>query len=170
MNVRNLVASALAAVFVTQPLAAEVPSTTPIVETTQGKVQGLKDDGVDAFLGLPYAAPPVGPLRFRAPQPASSWQGIYDGTSLGAPCMQMYSPSGPATTDLTRQLQAVFPTAGEAKVDNEDCLSLNVWTPHADAARRPVMVWFHGGGFAYGSGAGLFMTGAIWRQRVTSWW
>jgi para-nitrobenzyl esterase len=131
---------------------AEVPAVTPVVKTAQGSVQGLKDDGVDVFLGVPYAAPPVGPLRFKAPVPATRWDGVYDATSLGAPCMQMYAVSGPGTTDLTRQLQGVFPTAGEAKVDNEDCLFLNVWTPHADAAKRPVMVWFHGGGYAYGSG------------------
>ena len=149
---RPLLAIASAAAVMAAPLRAEVPLTTPTVETAQGKVQGLKNDGVDVFFGLPYAAPPVGPLRFKAPQPARSWQGVYDATTMGAPCMQMYSPSGPNVSDLTRQLQTVFPTAGEAKIDNEDCLFLNVWTPHADAARRPVMVWFHGGGYAYGSG------------------
>ncbi|MCT2558012.1 carboxylesterase/lipase family protein [Tsuneonella sp. YG55] len=131
---------------------AELPVPTPVVETAQGKVQGLEDEGVDAFLGLRYAAPPVGPLRFRAPQPAEKWDGIWDATSLGAPCMQMYTPSGPNTSDTTRQIQSIFPTAGEAKIDNEDCLFLNVWTPAADNGKRPVMVWFHGGGYAYGSG------------------
>ncbi|MGN3974802.1 carboxylesterase/lipase family protein [Tsuneonella sp. SYSU-LHT278] len=136
----------------TGPAQAGTPVPTPIVETAQGKVQGLKDEGVDAFLGLRYAAPPVGPLRFRAPQPAADWDGIWDATSLGAPCMQMYTPSGPNTSDTTRQFQSIFPTAGEAKIDNEDCLFLNVWTPAADRGKRPVMVWFHGGGYAYGSG------------------
>ncbi len=146
----------VATMALAMPAHAQVPAVTPVVETAQGKVQGLKDDGVDAFLGLPYAAPPVGPLRFKAPQPAVAWTGIYDATTMGAPCMQMYSASGPGTTDLTRQLQTVFPTAGEAKIDNEDCLFLNVWSPSAgtasDNAKRPVMVWFHGGGYAYGSG------------------
>ena len=149
---RPVLAIAFAAAVMAVSLAAKAPATTPVVDTAQGKVQGLKNDGVDVFLGLPYAAPPVGPLRFKAPQPATSWQGIYDATTMGAPCMQMYSPSGPNTSDLTRQLQTVFPTAGEAKIDNEDCLYLNVWTPRADTAQRPVMVWFHGGGYAYGSG------------------
>ncbi|HBJ91750.1 MAG TPA: carboxylesterase, partial [Hyphomonadaceae bacterium] len=68
------------------------------------------------------------------------------------PAMQMYSPSGPRTTDFTRQLQTIFPTLAEEKFDNEDALFLNVWTPGVDDEARPVMVWFHGGGYAYGSG------------------
>lgn len=152
MNAKPFLALGLAlAAFPTAAHAQAAPAT-PVVETTQGKVQGLESDGVDAFLGLPYAAPPVGERRFKPPQPAEKWDGIYDATTMGAPCMQMYSPSGPNTTDLTRQLQAIFPTYGEAKIDNEDCLFLNVWTPAADAGKRPVMVWFHGGGYAYGSG------------------
>ncbi|MEL7197925.1 MAG: carboxylesterase/lipase family protein [Pseudomonadota bacterium] len=127
-------------------------ATTPVVETDKGKVQGLEEGGVDAFLGVPYAAPPVGERRFRAPEPSESWTGIADATGYGAPCMQLYTPSGPRTTDLTRQMQAIFPTFTETKTDNEDCLFLNVWTPDAASGKRPVMVWFHGGGYAYGSG------------------
>lgn len=152
MIARPLLAIPFAAVALASAAQAQVPVVTPIVETAHGRVQGLKDDGVDAFLGLRYAAPPVGPNRFRAPQPLERWDGIWDATALGAPCMQMYSPSGPNTSDVTRQFQSIFPTAGEAKTDNEDCLFLNVWTPAADAKKRPVMVWFHGGGYAYGSG------------------
>ena len=152
MTAKPLLAIAGAMIALTAPALGQVPAVTPVVETAQGKVQGLKDDGVDAYLGLRYAAPPVGPNRFRAPQPLVKWDGIWDATSLGAPCMQMYTPSGPNTSDTTRQFQSIFPTAGEAKTDNEDCLFLNVWTPAADAKKRPVMVWFHGGGYAYGSG------------------
>ena len=123
-----------------------------MVDTALGKVQGLTDDGILEFLGIPYAAPPIGTLRFKPPQPAEPWEGIHDAVTMGAPCMQMYSPSGPRTTDFTRQIQTIFPTQGEAKIDNEDCLFLNVWTPAADSGKRPVMVWFHGGGYAYGSG------------------
>ena len=128
------------------------PKAAPRVETAQGEVQGLEDDGVASYLGLRYAAPPVGDLRFKAPTKPQSWGGVYDATMMGAPCMQMYTPSGPESTDLTRELQSIFPTAGEAKIDNEDCLFLNVWTPAPDGGKRPVMVWFHGGGYAYGSG------------------
>ncbi|HVS64274.1 MAG TPA: carboxylesterase/lipase family protein [Thermoanaerobaculia bacterium] len=129
-----------------------VPPATPVVKTKLGPVQGLVDDGILEFLGIPYAAPPVGDLRFEPPQPLDPWEGIHDATTLGAPCMQMYSPSGSRTSDFTRQVQTIFPTYGEAKIDNEDCLFLNVWTPAADDGGRPVMVWFHGGGYAYGSG------------------
>lgn len=126
---------------------------TPVVETEAGKVQGLEEDGIDAFLGIRYAAPPLGDLRFMPPELAESWTGIADATGYGAPCMQLYSASGPNESDLTRGIQGIFPTSTEAKTDNEDCLFLNVWTPEAgDGAKRPVMVWFHGGGYSYGSG------------------
>lgn len=127
-------------------------SVTPVVETDKGQVQGLEQDGIDAFLGLRYAAPPVGERRFKPPQPADPWTGIADATGYGAPCMQLYTPSGPRSTDLTRRMQGIFPTFTESKIDNEDCLFLNVWTPDASAGSRPVMVWFHGGGHVYGSG------------------
>ncbi len=132
---------------------ADAPGATPVVETEAGKVQGLEDDGVDAYLGIRYASPPVGDLRFQPPIPADEWQGIADATGHGAPCMQLYTPSGPNTTELTRQIQGIFPTGTEEKIDNEDCLFLNVWTPDASSGSRPVMVWFHGGGYAYGSGS-----------------
>lgn len=146
---RIAVALALSAASVTLAIAQVA---TPIVSTNAGDVQGLEDKGVDSFLGIPYAAPPVGSLRFKAPQPPTDWQGIYDATGMGAPCMQFYTPSGPRTTDFTREIQAIFPTQTESKIDNEDCLFLNVWTPDASEGERPVMVWFHGGGYAYGSG------------------
>ncbi|WP_328600506.1 carboxylesterase/lipase family protein [Pontixanthobacter aquaemixtae] len=126
---------------------------TPVIETENGKVQGLEDDGIDAFLGVRYAKPPIGDLRFKPPEAADDWTGIADATGMGAPCMQLYTASGPNESDLTRGIQGIFPTATEAKTDNEDCLFLNVWTPAAgDGKKRPVMVWFHGGGYAYGSG------------------
>jgi para-nitrobenzyl esterase len=77
---------------------------------------------------------------------------VADATDFGAPAMQMYDrPSG--DTALSRQLATVFTTASDMKIQNEDSLFLNVWTPGIDERRRPVMVWFHGGGYAYGSGA-----------------
>lgn len=126
---------------------------TPIVETESGKVQGVEQEGIDAFLGVRYAAPPLGDLRFKPPVKAPGWIGVADATGYGAPCMQLYSASGPNASEMTRQIQTIFPTSTEAKVDNEDCLFLNVWTPAAgDGGKRPVMVWFHGGGYSYGSG------------------
>ena len=150
---KTILRAGIAAIFCLPSLAsAQVRAPTPIVETDKGSVQGLKDDGVDAFLGIRYAKAPVGDLRFKPPVEADEWNDIGDATGLGAPCMQLYSPSGPNATDLTRQMQGIFPTASEAKTDNEDCLFLNVWTPDATTGSRPVMVWFHGGGYAYGSG------------------
>jgi para-nitrobenzyl esterase len=112
------------------------------------------------FKGLRYGKAPVGKLRFMRPQKPDKWTGVEDATSLGAPAIQLYTPSGPRTSDFTRQIQAIFPTAGETKIDNEDCLFLNVWTPANDTKKRPVLVWFHGGGFDYGSGGWPVYDGA----------
>lgn len=146
---RILCAGILAWAMPSQVLA---QTATPVVQTDKGRVQGVKQGEVDAFLGIPYAAPPLGERRFKRPEPAATWTGVADATGPGAPCMQLYSPSGPNESALTRRIQTIFPTATEAKNDNEDCLFLNVWTPDATKGKRPVMVWFHGGGYAYGSG------------------
>jgi para-nitrobenzyl esterase len=142
----------------TLPGAAErgpgMPVPSPVVETRSGRVQGLAEDGILAFRGIRYGAPPIGRLRFKAPLPAEPWSGIYDATDFGAPAMQLASGNAVNTaTDAGLQLHRVFTTPSELKIMNEDCLYLNVWTPGADAAKRPVTVWIHGGGFAYGSGA-----------------
>lgn len=101
--------------------------------------------------GIAYAAPPLGPLRFMPPQKIGNRQPL---GKFGPPAMQM--PSGTAgeepKTDLAKSLQSVYPTLAEWKANSEDCLYLNVWS-HPSKARKPVMVWLHGGGFAYGSGA-----------------
>jgi para-nitrobenzyl esterase len=141
-----------------QPGAAEhgpgIPVPTPVVATASGPVQGLVEDGILAFKGIRYGAPPVGKLRFMPPKPAAAWTGVYDATDFGAPAMQIAGGSSiAATTDASLQMHRVFTTPSELKIMNEDCLYLNVWTPGADAKKRPVMVWIHGGGFAYGSGA-----------------
>ena len=109
------------------------------VKTEQGKVHGktINDGKVNAFLGLPYAAPPVGDLRWKAPQPPAKWKGERDATAFGAHCAQ------------TRVFDdMIFQDAGPS----EDCLFLNVYAP-ADApskAKLPVMFWIHGGGYAGG--------------------
>jgi para-nitrobenzyl esterase len=111
------------------------------VKTEQGKVQGktINDGKVRAFLGLPYAAPPVGDLRWRAPAPAAKWKGTRDATRYGAHCAQ-----GRVFDDM------VFQDAGPS----EDCLFLNVYAPAdaTDKSKLPVMFWIHGGGYAGGSG------------------
>jgi len=109
-----------------------------VVKTDQGKVQGkISADGqARDFLGIPYAAPPVGPLRWKPPQPAAKWQGVRQATSFGSHCYQQEHYD-----------DMVFRDPGES----EDCLTLNVWTPAAKPqGKLPVMVWIYGGGFAGG--------------------
>ncbi len=142
-----------------------VPQPTPVVKTTSGAVQGLISNGIHAFKGVRYAAPAIGDLRFKPPQKPAPWQGTVDAIGFGAPAMQMnFQP--PAATDLARQLSTIFTTPAEVKIDNEDCLFLNVWTPGVgDDKKRPVMFWIHGGGYAYGSGSWPLYDGANLARR-----
>ncbi|WP_329376744.1 carboxylesterase family protein [Streptomyces sp. NBC_01351] len=113
----------------------------PVVDTHSGRVRGVVEGDVTAFKGLPYAAPPVGPLRWLPAQPHPGWTGTLDATA--------YGPSAP---QAVRAGDPVLGGHGSPPFD-EDCLTLNVWTPRADDARRPVLVWIHGGAFISGSGA-----------------
>ncbi len=110
-----------------------------VVQTKAGLVRGTRSDGVEIFLGVPYARPPVGPLRFCAPQPLDPWDGEHDATRHANRAMQ----SEPYCPEL---LGPLGPGAC-----SEDCLFLNIYTPAIDDARRPVMVWIHGGGLIAGS-------------------
>ena len=110
-------------------------SDTSLVRTATGMVRGVVKDDHRLFAGIPYAAPPIGPLRFRPPAPAHNWKGIRDATDPGPQCIQ--DPG--ADPEFGRQ-------------SDEDCLNLNVWTPTMTGPPRPVMVWIHGGSFTGGSG------------------
>jgi para-nitrobenzyl esterase len=118
-----------------------------VVHTQGGDVQGAIDHDQFAYKGIPYAAPPVGALRWKAPQAAASWPGVRPGDRFGNACMQ---------TPGLSEANGGFPGALD-----EDCLYLNVWTPKADSsARLPVMVWIHGGAYIFGSGSLSLYNGA----------
>jgi para-nitrobenzyl esterase len=133
-------ACALSVAGLTLALAAAVHADPLSVKTEQGKVRGktINDGKVRAFLGLPYAAPPVGELRWKAPQPPAKWKGDRDATNYGAHCAQ-----NKVFEDM------VFEDNG----DSEDCLFLNVYAPAdaKDSSKLPVMFWIHGGGFSGGA-------------------
>lgn len=113
---------------------------TVIVDTPSGRLAGLRKGAIASFKGVPFARPPVGDLRWRLPEAAPPWTGTRDATRYAPTC-----PQAPT------QLETLMGMAvGE---QDEDCLYLNVWTPACDDARRPVMVWIHGGAFVLGAGS-----------------
>jgi para-nitrobenzyl esterase len=121
-----------------------------IVGTRSGALEGRDERRVFVFRGIPYARPPVGGLRFRAPERLPAWTGVRPATRFGHAAPQV----GPAN-----RLVRIF--IGVADVSqSQDCLYLNVWTPQPDTRRRPVMVWLHGGAFILGSGSTLLYDGA----------
>jgi para-nitrobenzyl esterase len=123
-------------------LAAAVPPNAgaqagPVVMTRSGALRGVPLGGAQAFLGIPFAKPPLKQLRFRAPRPPARWRGVRDATDLPPACLQ-FQPTG------VREGQAV----------SEDCLYLDLYRPRGARVRQklPVLVWFHGGGWTQGTG------------------
>lgn len=118
------------------PCASTMAQESPMLVIDSGALQGVVDDGVAAFKGIPYAAAPVGQLRWKAPQPAPAWKGVRQADQYGHDCMQEPFPSDAA------------PLGSQPA---EDCLVLNVWKPaHSATKKLPVMVWIYGGGFVNG--------------------
>ncbi|XP_015344123.1 cocaine esterase-like [Marmota marmota marmota] len=131
-------------------------SFSPIRTTHTGQVRGSlvhvkeTDVGVHTFLGIPFAKPPVGPLRFAAPEPPEPWSGVRDGTSYPAMCLQNADALNLEALNLGRKHLPPIPMS-------EDCLYLSIYAPaHArEGSNLPVMVWIHGGGLVMGSGSVL---------------
>lgn len=133
------IAALLGALLATPALA----QTTVTIDT--GPLEGTLADGIASYRGIPYAAAPVGDLRWRAPQPAEPWTGMLDASRYGDDCSQ------PIVS---------IAVAGEANRASEDCLTLNVWTPAEAEGPLPVLVWIHGGGFLMGSGSAPIYDGS----------
>lgn len=127
----------------------------PIVETQYGKVRGIRqENGVYSFRGIPYAASTAGANRFMAPQKRDPWAGVRDCLHWGPTAPQGASRANPAG-GMGRDFARFFGTGSESPtVQSEDCLVLNISTPGLDNRKRPVMVWFHGGGFNIGGSSG----------------
>ncbi|MEU6281931.1 carboxylesterase family protein [Streptomyces sp. NPDC047028] len=114
----------------------------PVVRTPHGAVRGRYEDGVAVFRGIPYAAPPVGRLRFRPPEPPEPWDGLRDAGSFGPT-----APKPPYSEAFAQYLS-------DPDIPGDDCLNLNVWTPEpGPGARLPVLLWLHGGALTRGSSA-----------------
>ncbi len=122
----------------------------PEVDTTAGTIQGLREDGLNVFKGVPYAAPPVGDRRWLPPGPPQTIEGVYKATSFRpiAP-QQQIDPAlmPPAFAEIFEGISS------NPEPTSEDCLHLNIWSPGLDDAKRPVLFWIHGGAFNTGSGS-----------------
>lgn len=142
MRAAALCLTLVAAALLRQPAAAQ--GVAPEAATTHGPVRGAVIDGIQVFKGIPYGATTAGENRFRAPQPPAAWRQVRDATRYGPRCYQL-----PAPPDA----DSAWRSWTDTSTMSEDCLTLSVWTPALrDSARRPVMVWLHGGGYSVGSG------------------
>ena len=124
-------------------------TTTNAGKSRTGIVQGTVEDGLTVYKGIPFAAPPVGDLRWNAPQPAAKWEGVKQTTK--------YAPA---------PFQGGNPPSGKS----EDCLYLNIWTPAKSANEKiPVLVWIYGGGFSFGSTSEPVHNGEHLARKVLYW-
>ena len=130
-----LVAGSVAALIALSP--SYGADSNPVVNAPAGTVEGLSQGTLHVFLGIPYAEPPVGSMRWKAPVPKAHWTGVFKATDFGPAC---YQPQGPITNVYSEEPMPL----------SEECLSLNIWAP-ADARGAPVLVWIHGGALLGGS-------------------
>ena len=145
---RVLIVAAAAVLALTRPTTAAGPSDQ--VRVDAGALKGATDDGVLSFKGIPYAAPPVGNLRWKPPQPVTPWTGVRPATAYGSDCMQLPFPGDAAPLGT--------PPA-------EDCLVVNVWRPADASTKLPVMVWIYGGGFVNGGSSPAVYDGSQFAKR-----
>lgn len=151
MRSRGL-AFVICAAILTVPASVAASTVHPVVTVGSGKLRGVVEDGVASWKGIPFAAPPVGPLRWRAPQPAARWAGVRDAVAYRNDCMQ--EPFGGDAAPLGTE-------------PAEDCLYANVWRPADAKGKLPVVFWIYGGGFVNGGASPPTYSGAnLARQGV----
>jgi para-nitrobenzyl esterase len=151
MDLPGAVVGSTAIVLAATLVAAATATKVPTARTDSGVVSGVVADGIASWKGVPYAAPPVGDLRWRAPQPPAPWTGVRAATDYAHDCMQLPFPSDAAPLGT--------PPA-------EDCLYVNVWAPEKPTAPKlPVMIWIHGGGFVNGGSSPAVYDGSAFARR-----
>lgn len=119
----------------------------PLVETGAGTLRGSRTGDIAGYLGIPYARPPLGSLRWRPPEPAEPWTGVRDATAFPPDPMQRDRPAGSRAPGIS-----------------EDCLTLNIWAPAGARGPLPVMIWFYGGSFTRGSASDMRVDGALFAR------
>ena len=129
----------------TEQKRAPTDQVTDVVSTSTGDVRGFMKDGLNVYLGIPYAKAPSGSRRFKAPQPRPKWDGVFDAYEFGAVCPQVYDP-----VELDDPNESV---------NVQDCLTLNIWSPSVSTDKKAVMVFIHGGGFVAGTSKSLLYHG-----------
>jgi para-nitrobenzyl esterase len=151
MHILRYICILMAAGFMAESCAAPAAAQNPVAQTTAGALMGDREGDLAVFRGIPYAAAPVGALRWRPPAPAQRWEGVREAREYGPVCPQSQGDSEYALRDRPM---------------SEDCLSLNVWSPDMGTnARLPVMVWIHGGGFRLGAGGVPLYDGSALARR-----
>src|SRR6266404_3557411 len=146
---RNLITIAFALAVAVSGLAF---AANDAIKVDGGLISGTTADGLGSFKGIPFAAPPVGDLRWKAPQPVVAWEGVRQCDSFGPECPQAPYPAG-----------SMY--ASPPQKQSEDCLYLNVWTAARSGEKRPVMVWIHGGALTRGSGANRVYDGTAFAKK-----